>query len=198
MYEYIKGIFIGIKKEYIIVENNGIGYKVFSCGNTIANLPTVNEEIKLFIKQIVREDFIGLYGFFTEEELLMFNYLINIPGVGPKASLSILSIGNVTNIKYAILTNDENYVSKAPGIGKKLAQRIILELKDKLYKEESIDGELVFKQLDESSGSRLHEAKEALLSLGYSEKECNKVLDKINKDDSIENIIKSSLKQLMN
>lgn len=200
MYEYIKGIYKGIKKDYIVIENNNIGYKIYSCGSTISNLPQVEEEVVLLLKQIVREDFVGLYGFLTEEELEMFNYLININGVGSKAALSILSIGKVNNVKYAILTGDEKFLSRAPGIGKKIAQRIILELKDKLFKEdkndiidfsESLSEEMNFK-------SNLIEAKEALISLGYSEKESDNVLSKINKEDSLENIIKNSLKQLMN
>ncbi|MHC1683365.1 MAG: Holliday junction branch migration protein RuvA [Clostridiaceae bacterium] len=200
MYEYIKGIYKGIKKDYIVIENNNIGYKIFSCGSTMSNLPKIDDEITLLLKHIVREDFEGLYGFLTEEELDMFNYLININGVGTKAALSILSIGKVNNIKYAILNDDEKFLSKAPGIGKKIAQRIILELKDKLFKEnknEITNFEMSFGE-DRELQNNLIEAKEALISLGYSEKESDSVLAKINKEDSLENIIKNSLKQLMN
>jgi len=200
MYEYIRGIYKGIKKDYIVVENSNIGYKIYSSGSTISKLPQINEEISLFLKQIVREDFVGLYGFLTEEELTMFNYLININGVGSKAALSILSIGNVNNIKYAILSGDEKFLSRAPGIGKKIAQRIILELKDKLFKEDKDGGvNLALSFSEESSYQHnLLEAKEALMALGYSEKECDNVLTKVNKEESLENIIKNSLKQLMN
>ena len=86
MYEYIKGNFIGINKDYIIVENNGIGYKIFTSGVTMASMPQSNEEVKLYLEQIVREDFIGLYGFATKEELAMFKLLISINGVGAKAA----------------------------------------------------------------------------------------------------------------
>ena len=108
MYEYIKGRYIGINKDYIIVENNGIGYKIFTSGATMAEMPKVNEEIMLYLEQIVREDFIGLYGFKDREELEMFKLLISISGVGAKAALSLLSISRINNLKYAIIMEDDN------------------------------------------------------------------------------------------
>ena len=132
MYEYIKGIFKSIEKEYIVIECGNIGYKIFTSGSTISNMPSTENEVKIFTHQIVREDFIGLYGFLTKEEIEMFNLLIAINGVGPKAALSLMSIASVSNLKYAIITEDEKLIVKAPGIGKKTAQRIILELKDKV------------------------------------------------------------------
>lgn len=119
MYEYIKGKFISINKDYVVVENNGIGYKIFTSGNTMAQMPNTSDEVKLNIIQIVRDDFIGLYGFLTKEEVEMFNLLLTINGVGAKAALSLLSICTVTNLKYAILSSDEKTITKAPGIGKK-------------------------------------------------------------------------------
>ncbi|ERI90369.1 Holliday junction DNA helicase RuvA [Clostridiales bacterium oral taxon 876 str. F0540] len=196
LYEYINGIFAGINKDYIIVENNGIGYKIYTSGNTLTSMPRVNEMVTLFLQQIVREDFIGLYGFLTREELNMFNLLLGINGVGAKASLSLLSISNVSNLKYAILTGDEKTLTKAPGIGKKTAQRIILELKDKLKNDEFIKG-FDINESNESFNRNVSEALEALISLGYSEKEAEKALEKVNQQESIETIIKNSLKFLM-
>jgi len=132
MYEYIKGVFTGMNKDCIVVENNGIGYKIYTSGSTIAQIPQLNEEVSLFIQQIVREDFIGLYGFLTKDELNMFNLLLTINGVGAKAALSLLSICSVINLKYAIISKDEKTLVRAPGIGKKIAQRINLELMDKI------------------------------------------------------------------
>ena len=140
MYEYIKGRYIGINKDYIIVENNGIGYKIFTSGATMAEMPKVNEEIMLYLEQIVREDFIGLYGFKDREELEMFKLLISISGVGAKAALSLLSISRINNLKYAIIMEDDKHLCRAPGIGKKTAGRIILELKDKIKTEEVTQG----------------------------------------------------------
>ncbi|MGL4655263.1 MAG: Holliday junction branch migration protein RuvA [Sarcina sp.] len=203
MYEYIKGEFRGLNKDYIVLENGGIGYKVFTSGNTIATMPKVSEEVKLYIEQIVRQDFIGLYGFMTKEELNMFNLLLSINGVGAKAALSLLSISTVLNLKYAIIVGDEKHITRAPGIGKKTAQRIILELKDKLKKEDktmSADTEgMDISMLEAIAGNeaRQEEAMEALIALGYTDKEAKKVLEKVDITESIENIIKESLKLLM-
>lgn len=200
MYEYIIGKYKGINKEYIIIENNGIGYKVYTSGNTMAKMPKVDEEVKVFLIQIVREDFIGLYGFSTMEELELFNKLITINGVGAKASLSLLSISNVDNLKYAIVNEHDKTLTKAPGIGKKIAQRIILELKDKLEIRNDDD------TMDESDlmntvmldHKKLGEAASALMALGYSEKEADKAIKSVDSDLDLEDIIKQSLKFLMN
>lgn len=197
MYEYIKGIYQGMNRDYIVVENNGIGYKVYTSGSTLAKLPKNGEEVLLYLQQIVREDFIGLYGFLTKEELNMFKLLLTINGVGAKATLSLLSISNVNNLKYAILSGDEKTIIKAPGIGKKMAQRIILELKDKIKPDELLSVENMQINIEENK-ENISEALEALVALGYSEKEAQKALEAIDKKESLENIIKSSLKFLMN
>lgn len=199
MYEYIKGKYEGLNKGYIIVENNNIGYKVFTSGTTIAQMPMIGENVKLYIEQIVRQDFIGLYGFLTLDELNMFNMLLNVNGVGAKAALSLLSIANIETLKYSIVNEDDKTLTRAPGIGKKTAQRIILELKDKIKKLDEFDGNIQMELLDESSSiSNAKEAAEALMALGYTEKEADKVLKNVDKSDTIENIIKESLKLLMN
>lgn len=202
MYEYIKGRYIDINKDYIIIENNGIGYRIFSSGATMAVMPECNEEVKLFLEQIVREDFIGLYGFSTKEELEMFKLLLSINGVGAKAALSLLSISKVNNLKYAIISEDEKHICRAPGIGKKTAGRIILELKDKLKKEDRIvskdeDGNTFIESLEDKYSNNLNEAIGALLALGYSEKEADIAIKKVDKSETVENIIKSSLRVLM-
>lgn len=200
MYEYIKGYYKGINKDYVIIENNGIGYKIFTSGATMAAMPIIDEEIKLYTKQVVREDFLGLYGFESIDELDMFNLLLSINGVGAKAALSLLSISRINNLKYAIIMGDEKHLCRAPGIGKKTAGRIILELKDKLQKEQLNDGKISIDgfvgELDESTNN-IAEALGALLALGYSEKEAESALKKIDKTETLENIIKSSLKVLM-
>ncbi|MCY6370468.1 Holliday junction branch migration protein RuvA [Clostridium ganghwense] len=200
MYEYIKGTYIGINKDYIIVENNNIGHKIYTSGSTMAKMPNINEEVKIFIQQIVREDFIGLYGFLTEEEREMFNLLLTINGVGSKAALSLLSISNVNNLKFAILSSDYATLTKAPGIGKKIAQRIILELKDKLgdINELSNKDEKDLIAISESVQKNYADALEALISLGFSEKESEKALKLVDINKSLEVIIKDSLKHLMN
>lgn len=200
MYEYIKGKYIGINKDYVIVENNGIGYKIFTSGATMAELPKVSEEVQLYLEQIVREDFIGLYGFKDREELEMFKLLISISGVGAKAALSLLSISRINNLKYAILMEDDKHLCRAPGIGKKTAGRIILELKDKIKTDEvseGVDIQQGFEDIAPSNSNAIGEALGALLALGYSEKEAENALKKVNRQESVENIIKECLRVLM-
>lgn len=194
MYEYITGIFKGIKKDYIIIENNGIGYKIYTSGSTISNMPAVDEKVLIYTQQIVREDFIGLYGFITKEELDMFNLLLTINGVGAKAALSLLSIATARNLKRAIVSKDEKLLVKAPGIGAKTAARIILELNDKISKSEDIKNDFDENNILENVPS---EAKCALVSLGYSEKEADSALKNVDGNDTLENIIKNCLKFLM-
>ena len=200
MYEYIRGQFQGISKDYVVIELNNIGYKIFTSGNTMSNMPKVGDEVLLYLEQIVREDFIGLYGFTTREELEMFKLLLSINGVGAKVALSLLSISTVNNLKYAIMMGDEKHITRAPGIGKKTAQRIILELKDKLKPDEltSEEGQLI-EGINENSdySFNINETLSALMALGYTEKEAQKALEKVDKTLSIENMIKESLKLLM-
>ncbi|WP_326514473.1 Holliday junction branch migration protein RuvA [Clostridium intestinale] len=199
MYEYIRGLHKGINKDYIVVENNGIGYKIFTSGSTLAKLPKLDEEITIYIQQIVREDFIGLYGFLSREELDMFNILLTINGVGAKAALSLLSISTVDNLKYAIMIGDEKHVVRAPGIGKKTAQRVILELKDKFKADELLDNKDASIDIDMNNiyANNINEALSALMALGYTEKEAQKALSNADVDKSVEDIIKECLKMLM-
>ncbi|WP_315081565.1 Holliday junction branch migration protein RuvA [uncultured Clostridium sp.] len=197
MYEYIKGEYMGINKDYIIIENNGIGYKIFTSGATMSSMPCCGEKIKLYIEQIVREDFIGLYGFESLEELEMFKLLLSINGVGAKAALSLLSISRLNNLKYAIITGDEKHLCRGAGIGKKTAARIILELKDKLKSDELLNCIDEFDDVTQDNSLAVSEALSALISLGYTEKEAEKVLKDVDKSESVENIIKSALVKLM-
>lgn len=201
MYEYIKGKYMGINKDYIIIENNNIGYKIFTSGATMAEMPGINDEVMLYLEQIVREDFIGLYGFKDREELEMFKLLLSISGVGAKASLSLLSISRINNLKYAIIMEDDKHLCRAPGIGKKTAGRIILELKDKIKKEDIMSGVDIqegFEDLQPTvNANTVGEALGALLALGYSEKEAETALKQVDKTASLEDIIKDCLKVLM-
>lgn len=201
MYEYIKGKYMGINKDYIIIENNNIGYKIFTSGATMAEMPGINDEVMLYLEQIVREDFIGLYGFKDREELEMFKLLLSISGVGAKAALSLLSISRINNLKYAIIMEDDKHLCRAPGIGKKTAGRIILELKDKIKKEDimrGVDIQEGFEDLQPTvNANTVGEALGALLALGYSEKEAETALKQVDKTASLEDIIKDCLKVLM-
>jgi Holliday junction DNA helicase RuvA len=197
MYEYIIGKYTGMNRDYIVVENCGIGYKIFTSGSTMSQLPRMEEEVKIFLQQVVREDFIGLYGFLTKDELSMFNMLLTITGVGARAALSLLSICSVLNLKYAIASKDEKTIMRAPGIGKKMAQRIILELQDKVGTAQAVQGEGADGVEAAAAAASVKEALAALLSLGYTEKEASKALEGVDQKDSVENIIKKCLKYLM-
>ena len=192
---------MGINKDYIIIENNNIGYKIFTSGATMAEMPGINDEVMLYLEQIVREDFIGLYGFKDREELEMFKLLLSISGVGAKAALSLLSISRINNLKYAIIMEDDKHLCRAPGIGKKTAGRIILELKDKIKKEDIMSGVDIqegFEDLQPTvNANTVGEDLGALLALGYSEKEAETALKQVDKTASLEDIIKDCLKVLM-
>ena len=198
MYEYIEGIYRGLNKDYVIIENQGIGYRIFTSGNSIYSMPNIDSKVRLYVEQIVRQDFIGLYGFINQYELEMFLKLININGVGSKAALAILSINTVETLREAIYYSDESVLMKANGVGKKTAQRIILELKDKISL--AVPDRVSQISVDYKSSSILTESRESLLSLGFDEKSINKVLDQVVEefsDKSLEFIIKECLKSLM-
>lgn len=198
MYDYIEGIYKGIKKDSIIIDNSGIGYRILTSGNSMYSMPVLGSKVKLYVEQIVRQDFIGLYGFTTEEELEMFLKLININGIGSKAALSLLSINTADTLKKAIYYSDESVLVKAPGIGKKTAQRIILELKDRITILPEDEPEQM--GINVICNDKIQEVTDALASLGFDDKSISKVLDEVSVDlqnDSIEFIIKECLKSLM-
>ncbi|HSP48307.1 MAG TPA: Holliday junction branch migration protein RuvA [Clostridiaceae bacterium] len=196
MYDYIRGVYMGINKDYVVVEAQGIGFKVFTSGNTMAMMPEKAKEVILYTTQIVREDFLGLYGFSTREELELFHVIITINGVGPKAALSLLSVSMPDRLKMAILNGNESLLLKAPGIGKKIAQRIILELKDKLHVDntDNLDDD---RKEELEAENNMNEALAALISLGYTEKEAKGALKKLEGTLPLEDTIKESLKLLM-
>lgn len=192
MYEYIQGQFMGIFKDYVVIDHQGIGYKIFSSGNTMSHMPAMGETVRVFLRQIVREDFLGLYGFHDREELALFDLFLTVTGVGAKSALSLLSIATPENIKKSIAFEEEALLVRAQGIGKKTAQRIILELKDK-FKKENLSPLARDFQISVSQA----EATEALLALGYSQNEANGVLKTIKGDLSVEETIKLALQSLM-
>ncbi len=193
MYEYILGTYQCFNKDYLVLENHGIGYKIFTSGSTLTALPEKGAVVTMYIQQIVREDFIGLYGFLTKEELILFNLLLTISGVGPKAALSLLSVADADTLKSSIIKGREEILTKAPGIGKKTAQRVILELKDKIIKLGANNISSVEFEEDFTT-----ETIEALIALGYSDREAKEAFKKIASPTTIEENIKACLKYLLN
>lgn len=195
MYSYIKGIVEEINLDNIVIENNNIGYKINVSSNTIKDLQLGNIS-KIYTKLIVREDDMSLCGFSTKEEMKMFELLTSVSKIGPKVGLSILSFASSGQLGAYILSEDIARISKAPGVGKKTAERIILELKDKIDKN-NIEFEPTLINKNPISLSK-DEAVDALVALGYSNTESKEAVDKCKKDNlSTEDIIKKSLTYLM-
>lgn len=201
MYAYIKGILAEITEDAIIVENQGIGYEIAVPGQVFDYLPSVGEEVKIYTYHYVREDAILLYGFLTKEDVKIFKMLIGVSGIGPKGALSILSVLSTDDLRFAILGDDAKAIAKAPGVGAKTAQRVIIELKDKLSLEDAFEQKLANQaqkaELNPAVGVK-NEAILALTSLGYSQSEALKVLQgiEISPDDQVEDVLKMALKQM--
>lgn len=201
MYAYIKGILAEITEDAIIVENQGIGYEIAVPRQVFDYLPSVGEEVKIYTYHYVREDAILLYGFLTKEDVRIFKMLIGVSGIGPKGALSILSVLSTDDLRFAILGDDAKAIAKAPGVGAKTAQRVIIELKDKLSLEDAFEQKLANQaqkaELNPAVGVK-NEAILALTSLGYSQSEALKVLQgiEISPDDQVEDVLKMALKQM--
>lgn len=198
MFAYIKGILDTKTNTYVIVETAGIGYKIFMSLKSIENLGEIGTSVKIYTHYYVREDNISLYGFTSNEELRMFELLLSVSGIGAKSAITMLSEITPSSFALAVISNDVSKLVKIPGIGKKTAARIVLELKDKLKTEEAMteneEMEVAIKEDNKNS-----ELIAALQVLGYTRKEIDKVLEKINMDSiGIEEAIKQALKLLQN
>lgn len=195
MYAYIKGTLEIKASDHVVVEANGVGYRIFMSGNTIQRLGELNSNVKVFTHYHVREDNISLYGFYNLEELRMFELLISVSGVGAKSAIAILSNITPSAFALAVISNDIKALTKLPGIGAKSAQRIILELKDKLKTEETIAAENDFEiQTVLAKDDNMHEAISALQVLGYPVKDATKAVSSIDCTGlSVEDIIKKAL-----
>ena len=209
MFYHIKGLLSYLDPTFAVVEAGGVGYKLTISQTTYDAMPprlTVSEQpvVKLFTHMAVREDGIELFGFYTQEELSAFKMLISVSGVGPKAAMSILSLLTPEKFALAVCTDDKKTISKAVGIGPKTAARIVLELKDKLTKEMSVqeqDMPAVSGKNNTTAGSGSHaafnDAIDALTVLGYSRSEAMEGLRGIDPSLSLEDMIRAALKKLM-
>jgi Holliday junction DNA helicase RuvA len=158
---------------FLVLDVNGVGYKVYASGETIEKTPTTSP-VRFWIHMVVREDALDLYGFPTKDEQEFFELLIGISGIGPKSALSILNLATIPTLKKAIVSGDSTYLTKVSGIGKKNAEKIVLELKDKL----------IFSSEEDEVASRSYESDslEALKALGYAEREARDALKKVPKE----------------
>ena len=194
MFAYIKGTLEIKGNDYVVIDVNGVGYKIFAPLSTIERLGEIGSTVKVHTHYYVREDNISLYGFYSLEELRMFELLIGVSGVGAKSANAILANITPSRFALAVITNDIKELTKLPGIGAKSAQRIILELKDKLKSEEAIAESDFELQIASSKDSNSSEAVAALQVLGYPVKEATKVVSSVNAEGlSVEDIIKKAL-----
>ena len=198
MYLYIKGSLEVKTKGYIVVECGGIGYKIFMSDKSLNEIGNIGDNVKVYTHYHVREDEISLYGFKTDEELRMFELLLSVSGIGARSAITMLSNIEPSEFAFAVISDDVDKMTKIPGIGKKTAQRIILELKDKLKSEEiERNKEEIEKEIKEVEG--LNEAIAALKVLGYSRREIDSAFEKADLSNlSTEDIIKKGLILLAN
>lgn len=193
MYYYIKGEVVLKDSGFVVLDNSGVGYKIFTSGYTLMSLTEKNATLYTYLH--VREDIFDLYGFSSTEELSMFSHLLSVSGVGPKAALAILSVVSPSGLCTAIITNDAKTLTKASGVGAKMAQRVILELKDKLKNTELVSEDIVLENASESDSAQ--EAVSALMVLGYSQNDAKRAVAAVDNSLSTEEIITLALKKIM-
>jgi len=179
MFEFIKGVIFSKGLDYCVIEVNGIGFHISTSTQTLAILGSAGEKVTVYTYMHVKEDGISLYGFATQQELSAFLLMISVSGVGPKVALSLLSFLTCSQFGMAIVTGDFKTICKGKGVGQKLAQRIVLELKDKIKKEMNISTEDGSENLQLSNNENAvdNEAVSALMVLGYSAREAVKMVN---------------------
>ena len=203
MISFINGYVADTTENSVIIEAGGIGYEIYMTGAALEQAVRTEGKLKVHTYFHVREDAMQLYGFLSKDDLEMFRLLLGVNGIGPKAAIGILSGMTSDELRFAVLSEDIKTISKAPGIGKKTAQKLILELKDKLKLEDAFEKKLAHEQEAAMiTGEVLHdgrqEAVEALTALGYSNTDAMKAVRKVTDVDfdDVEAILKAALKQL--
>ena len=201
MIAFVKGELVAIEEDRVIVEAGGIGYNIFVSASTIGALPMEGKEVRLHTYLNVKEDLMQLYGFLTRDELNVFKLIIGVSGIGPKGGLGILSQLTPNDLRFAVASKDVKAISAAPGIGKKTAEKLILELKDKLSIEDVLDTSTESKaSVSGAIGTDVQsDAVQALVALGYGSTEALKAVKQVDVAEGItvEVILKKALKYLM-
>ena len=197
MFYYIKGQVTCKELNFLVIDVGGVGYKIYTSMSTLAQAE-LGKELKVFTYPHIREDIFDIYGFSKQEELHTFQMLISVSGIGPKAALAILSFMPSQDFALAVIKGDVKKITGAPGIGKKIAERIILELKDKISKDLKDSGSEELTYQGGGQSSAFDEAVNALMVLGYSALESKGAVSNVDKNlSNVEDIIKACLKQLM-
>lgn len=198
MYAYIKGEIVDISEDNVVLECHDIGYNIKVPFSVIQQLPGIGSQVRIYTYTCVREDAFILYGFLTKDDLWIFKKLITVNGIGPKGALGILSVMSADDLRFAIIAGDSKAISKAPGIGTKSAERIILDLKDKITLEpDRIDqNDTIATSADSVNSDARNEAIEAMTALGYSPSEALKAVKQITVTDDMDAgaILKAALK----
>ena len=205
MYAYIKGTLEEITEDAVIVETGGIGYNIKVSGTTVDLLPGIGSEVKIYTYTLVREDAFSLYGFLTRDDLEIFKKLITVSGIGPKGGLAILSVMSADALRFAVMAADAKAIAKAPGIGARTAERVILDLRDKISLEDTLRGigspaDAAGQAAGSGNSDNLmkREAIEALVALGYSASDATAAVKKVEvgEDATSESILKLALKHM--
>lgn len=206
MITYIRGILEGMEEDKIIVDVGGVGYGIYMAGTAMGKLPGMGREVKIHTYLHVKEDLMQLYGFLTRDELKVFKLLIGVSGIGPKGGLGILSALGPDDLRFAVASGDVKAIQAAPGIGKKTAEKLILELKDKLKLEDALEHTVDAPQstvgaggMDTSVNEMMSEAVQALVALGYGNTEALKAVRQveITEDMNVEDVLRQSLKYML-
>ncbi len=202
MIAYVNGIIDDITDENTVIDVGGVGYNVKISADTAARLPGIGEPVKLYTYTSVKEDSFQLFGFLSRNDLEIFRKCITVNGIGPKGALSILSVLDADSLRFAIMSGDAKAISKAPGIGARTAERLILELKDKIR----IDETMISREIDSHNASggasadsaQKKEAVEALVALGYGQAESVKAVNAIEGIEEMDSgaVLKAALKKL--
>ena len=202
MFAYINGILEDYDLEHAVVDVQGVGFYVKISTDTASRLPGIGEMVKLYTYTLVREDAFQLYGFLSRNDLQIFKQCITVNGIGPKGALAILSVLDADSLRFAIMSGDAKAISKAPGIGARTAERLILDLKDKI----TLDDTLINKEINQyaagttgkADSAEKQEAVAALVSLGYGQSEALKAVNSIENIESMDSgaILKAALKHI--
>lgn len=207
MISFIRGRVVEVTETSVILEAGNIGYEIFMTGTAIEQLSRMGQEVKIYTYFHVREDIMQLYGFVTRDDLGMFKLLLGVNGIGPKAALGVMSGITADELRFAVLSDDVKTISKAPGIGRKTAQKLILELKDKLSLQDAFEQKMANVQAASAAGSPEEtgtdgrkEAVEALVALGYSNTDAlravRKAAETAGDPKDVEGLLKAALKYL--
>jgi len=203
MIQFIRGELVSFEEDRVLVDVGGVGYGIFMSGSSMGKLPPVGREVRIYTYLNVKEDTMQLFGFLTRDDLRVFKLLISVNGIGPKGGLAILSVLTPDDLRFAVMSNDVKAISSAPGIGKKTAEKIILELKDKLSIEDALEHAVSKEAVVTGAVDHYHEviseSVQALVALGYGNTEALKAVKQVEITDDMgaNEVLKQALKHMI-